>query len=63
MKGHNSGTIARKIMCNNPNVDLVNMNTYIKFGESLSICSQDIEWKQNFGVYQQAITLVQKCEK
>ena len=30
-------------MCNNPNVDLVNMNAYIKFGEILSICSQDIE--------------------
>ena len=39
-------------MCNNPNVDLVNMNTYIKFGEILSICSQDIEWKQKFGVNQ-----------
>ena len=30
-------------MRNNPNVDLVNMNAYIKFGEILSICSQDIE--------------------
>ena len=57
MKGHNSSTIARKIMCNNPNIALVKMNTYIKFGESLSICSQDIEWKQNFGVNQQAITV------
>ena len=25
------------------------MNAYIKFGEFLSICSQDIERKQNFG--------------
>ena len=24
------------------------MNAYIKFGEILSICSQDIEWKQNY---------------
>ena len=39
-------------MCNNPNVDLLNMNAYIKFGEILSICSQDIEQKQNSGVNQ-----------
>ena len=36
-------------MCNNPNVDLVNMNAYLKFGELMTICSQDIEWKQNLG--------------
>ena len=35
----------KKMMCNNPNVDLVNMNAYIKFGEILSICSQYIERK------------------
>ena len=40
------------MMCNNPNVDLVNMNAYIKFGEILSICSQYIEEKRNFGVNQ-----------
>ena len=39
-------------MCSNINVDLVNMNAYIKIGEILSICSQDIERKQNFGVNQ-----------
>ena len=39
-----------KIMCNNSNVDLVNINAYIKFGEILSICFQDIERKQNFGI-------------
>ena len=38
------------------------MNAYIKFGEILSICSQDIERKQNFGINQGAITLVQMCE-
>ena len=37
-----------KMMCNNPNVDLVNMNVCIKFGEILLICSQDIEQKQNY---------------
>ena len=34
--------------CNNPKLDLVNMNAYIKFGETLSICSQDIERKRNY---------------
>ena len=37
-------------MFNNPDVDLVNMDAYIKIGEILSICSQDIEGKRNFGV-------------
>ena len=37
-------------MCNTPNVDLVNMNACIKFGEILSISSHDIERKQNFGI-------------
>ena len=40
-------------MCDNPNVDLVNMNAYIQFGKILSICSQDIEGKQTFGVNQE----------
>ena len=39
-------------MYNNPNIDLVNMNAYIKFGEIQSICSQDIGQKQNFDVNQ-----------
>ena len=39
-------------MCNDPILDLVNMNAYIKFGEILTICSQDIEQKLNFGVNQ-----------
>ena len=51
------------MMCNNPELDLVNMNAYIKFGEILSIGSQDIERKQNFGIYKsRAITLVQMCK-
>ena len=36
-------------MCNNPNIDLVNINAYIKFGEIMSVCSQDIERKRNSG--------------
>ena len=31
-------------------VDFVNMIAYIKFGEILSICSEDIEQKGNFGL-------------
>ena len=38
--------------CNISKLDLVNMYAYIKFGENLSSCSQDIERKRNFGVNQ-----------
>ena len=51
-QGHNSDTNLPKMMCNNPKLDLVNMNAYIKFGEILSIGCQDIERKQNFGINQ-----------
>ena len=37
------------MMCNNPKLDLVNMNAYIKFGEILSNGCQDIEQNQNIG--------------
>ena len=40
------------MMCNNSNLDLVNMNAYLKFGEILSIRSQNIEPKRNSGVNQ-----------
>ena len=33
-------------MCNNTNLDLVNINAYAKLGQIPSICSQDTEWKQ-----------------
>ena len=36
------------MMCNNPKLDLVNINAHIKFCEILSICSQDIERKRNY---------------
>ena len=52
IKDHNSGTNVGKMTCDNPNVDLVNMNAYITFGEFLSISSQDIERKLNFGINQ-----------
>ena len=53
IKGHNSLTNLQKMTANNPNVEHVNMNAYIKFGENLLICSQDIEPKRNFGVNQE----------
>ena len=49
-------------MCNNPNLDLVNMNAYIKFDEDLSVCSHDIELKQSSGV-NQGPKLWYKCAK
>ena len=52
MKGHTSGTNVPKMSCDNPKVDIVNMDEYIKFGEILSISSQDIERKRNFGIIQ-----------
>ena len=33
---------------NNPKLDLVNVDVHTKFGQILSIRSQDIERKQNF---------------
>ena len=35
------------MMCNNPKLDLVNMNAYLNL---VKFCP--IEWKQNFGVNQ-----------
>ena len=40
------------MICNNPNLDLVNMNADIKFGGILQIGSQDTEGKQNFNINQ-----------
>ena len=36
----------------NPKLDLVNVNAYIKFGEKMSVGSQDIKRKLNFGINQ-----------
>ena len=43
IKGHNSGAIEWNMTCNNPNLDLVIYNAFIKFGENLTIFSQDNE--------------------
>ena len=52
IKGYNSVTNLRKMTANNPNLDLDNINSYIKFGQILSICSQDIEQNQNSDINQ-----------
>ena len=52
IKGRNSVKILRKMMGNNPKLDLVNDDVYTKFGRILSIRSQDIEGKRNSDVNQ-----------
>ena len=47
IKGCNSFKILRKMMGNNPKLDLVNVDAQTKFGQILSMRSQDIERKQN----------------
>ena len=62
IKDHNSLTNLRKSNANNSNVDIVSINSYIKFGQNLFIGSKDIEWKQKFGV-NQGPKLWYKCAK
>ena len=38
------------MMCNNPRLDFVNINAYIKFYENISSRSQDSEGKQNLAL-------------
>ena len=45
-KGGNAVTNLRNMARNNPNLGLVNVNVCAKFGEILSINSQDIEGKR-----------------
>ena len=52
IKGRNSVKILRKMTGNNPKLDLVNVNVHTKFGQILSIGSQDIEQKRNSDVNQ-----------
>ena len=54
IKGHNSVENLRKMTLYNPNLDLINVNLYTKFGESLSIGSQEIERKRNSDINQGA---------
>ena len=45
IKGRNSAANLRKMTLYNPNLDLIDVNVYTKFGQILSIGSQDIERK------------------
>ena len=48
IKGHNSVTNSKTNMTGeNSNLDLVNVNAFIKNGQILSICSKDFEQKRN----------------
>ena len=47
INGRNSVKILRKMTGNNPKLDLVNVDKHTKFGQILSIRSQDIERKRN----------------
>ena len=52
IKGRNSVKILRKMTCNNPKLDLVNVDVHTQFCWILSIRSQDIDRKQNSDVNQ-----------
>ena len=52
IKGHNSIANLQKLTLYNPNLDLISVNMYTKFGHILSIGSQDIERKQNSDINQ-----------
>ena len=44
-------------MHKNPNLGLVNINAYAKFGQIPSICYQDIERKRKFWRHSRAVAL------
>ena len=50
IKGRNSVKILQKMTGNNPKLDLVNVDVHTKFGQILSIRSQDIKRKRNSDV-------------
>ena len=52
IKGRNSVANLRNLSLYNPYLDTINVNVYTKFGQILSIDSQDIERKQNFEINQ-----------
>ena len=52
IKGRNSVKIWRKMTVNNPKLDLDNVDMHTKFGQIMSIRSQDIERKPNSDVNQ-----------
>ena len=50
IKGRNSVANVRHLTLYNPNLDLINVNVYTKFGKNLSFHSQDIERKRNSNI-------------
>ena len=52
IKGCNSVTNLQNLTLYNPNLDIINVNVYTKFGIILSIGSQDIERKRNSDINQ-----------
>ena len=52
IKDQKSVKILQNLMCNNPNLDLVDINACIKFGQIPSIWSQDIERKRSSDINQ-----------
>ena len=48
VKGQNSVSNVRKMISNNPKLDLVSINAYITCSKILSICSLDIEQQRNY---------------
>ena len=58
-KGHNGVLYLLKLMRNNPNLDQVNINAYVKFGLIPSILSKATEWNQslNHGQAQNSIPI------
>ena len=52
IKGRNSVVNLRNLTLYNPNLDIIYVNVYTKFGYILSIGSQDIEWKRNSDINQ-----------
>ena len=52
IKGRNSIKILRKMMGDNPKLDHVNVDVHTKFGQIVSVCSRDIEWKQTSDINQ-----------
>ena len=46
IKGRNCVANLRNLTLYNPNLDIINVNVYTKFGSILSISSQDIERKR-----------------
>ena len=52
IKGNNSVANVRNLTLYNPNLDIINVNVYTKFGYILSIGSQNIERKRNSNINQ-----------